>query len=403
MCALSWTSLLSAIGVRSTTGGLGVGVEFNEYPHWEGKERINILVLGIDQRGQEQGPWRTDTLIVLSVDPVSKSAGILSIPRDLWIEIPGYGQNRINTAYIVGETNDYPGGGAALAKKAVEYNLGQPIHYYVRVNFTAAEQLVDLIGGVDVYVEHDINDPLYPDEAYGYDPLYIPAGWQHLDGKLALKYARSRHGSSDFDRARRQQQLLLAIRERVARLEMLAQLLPRGGEIANTLGSAAQSDLTLDQVLRLAQLGAEMDPDRIRSVVIDSTMTQNWTTTSGAQVLIPDRERIAAVQDIIFSPPAPDESAAQIFVQNGTPQPGLGAQCADYLRSQGFLVANVTNASRQDHASTLILVYTGKQSAARTLATALGVSGSAVTVGSDPEGPYDIKVILGADYDLPVQ
>lgn len=414
MCTSGWT-LLSALSPRVVNGkpvsGLGVGTEFNEYPHWEGQDRINILVMGVDQREQEQGPWRTDTMIVLSVDPASKSAGLLSIPRDLWVEIPGFAQDRINTAYVVGELNNYPGGGPALAKKTVQYNLGEPIHYYVRLNFTAAEQLVDLIGGIDVYVEQEINDPLYPDEGYGYDPLYIPAGWQHMDGRLALRYARSRHGSSDFDRARRQQQILLAVRDKVSRLDMLPQLLPRAGEIANTLGGAVQSDLTLDQVVRLVQLGAEIDPSRIRTAVIDSTMTQNWTTPSGAQVLIPNRERMSILHSIVFSPPeaASDQAgqiaaeAAQIVVENGTAQPGLAAQCADNLRSQGFQVANVVSAPRQDYASTLILVYTGKQATARALAAALGVSDSAVTVGSRPDGPYDIKVILGADYHLPAQ
>ncbi len=414
VCVFGGT-LLSALNLRSAdgkaSGGLGVGAEFVEYPRWEGEARVNILVMGIDQRGQEQGPWRTDTMIVLSVDPASKSAGMLSIPRDLWVEIPGYEQNRINTAYVVGETTQYPGGGPALAKKTVQHNLGEPIHYYIQLNFTAAEKLVDLIDGIDVYVEREIDDPLYPDHAYGYEPLYIPAGWQHMDGKLALKYARSRHAGSDFDRARRQQQIVLAVRDKLARPEVLARLLPRASEIANTLDSAVQSDLTLDQVLRLAQLGAEIDSARIRSAVIDSTMTQNWTTPSGAQVLIPDRAQMAVLHDIIFSPPAQAGSqaeqitaeAAQIVVQNGTPQPNLAAQTAEWLRGQGFVVANVTIAPHSDYPATLIMVYTGKWATARALAASLGVPGSAAIPGSSPEGAYDIKVILGADYRPPAQ
>ncbi|MBN1888784.1 MAG: LCP family protein [Thermoflexales bacterium] len=403
---LGWT-LLGALSLRpsssqAATGGLGVDTEFNEHPRWEGKERVNILLIGIDQRGQEAGPWRTDTLIVLSVDPVSKSAGMLSIPRDLWVEIPGYDQNRINTAYVLGETNKYPGGGPALAKKTVQYNLGEPIHYFIQLNFTAVEQLVDVIGGVDMYVEREIDDPLYPDNAYGYDPLYIPAGWQHMDGKLALKYARSRHGSSDFDRARRQQQLLLVVRAKVARLDTLGSLLPKAGEIVSTLGNTVRSDLTLDQVVRLAQLAAEIDSGRIRSAVVDSTMTRNWTTPKGAQVLVPDRERMAVLHTLIFSPPEEQAGgeAAQILLQNGTAVPGLATQCAERLRQQGFQVANVTNAPRQDYPASLILVYTGKWTTARALAAALGLPDSALAAGSNPEGPYDIKVILA---DCPLQ
>lgn len=410
-CILGWL-IVSAAWTRSAAGkpvgGLGIGTQYNEHPRWEGQARVNILVLGVDQRGQEAGPWRTDTMMVLSVDPASQSAGLLSIPRDLWVDIPGYEQNRINTAYVLGETNAYPGGGPALAKKTVQYNLGEPIHYYVQLNFTAAEQLVDLVGGVDVYVEREIDDPLYPDESYGYDPLYIPAGWQHMDGKLALKYARSRHGSSDFDRARRQQQLMLAVRDKVTRLELLPGLLLRAGDIARTLGSAVQSDLTLDQVVRLAQLAIDIEPDRIRSAVIDSSMTYNWITPSGAQVLVPDRERMAVLHSLIFSPPgqASDEAgqvaleAAHILLHNGTTIPGLAGQCAEYLRARGFVVDGATTAPRQDYASTLILVYTGKLATARALAAALGVPDSAVITGSGSAGACDINVILGADGTL---
>jgi LCP family protein required for cell wall assembly len=400
MCVTGWLAW-SALNPRSlsrTVGGLGVGSEFNEYPHWEGQERVNILILGVDQRGQARGPWRTDTMIVVSVDPLNKSAGLLSIPRDLWVEIPPYGQNRINTAYVSGEVNAYPGGGPALAKKTVQYNLGEPIHYYVRLNFTAAEQLVDLVEGVDVYVEHAIDDPTYPDEAYGYDPLFIPAGWQHLDGKLALKYSRSRHGSSDFDRAHRQQQVILALRAKMTAPDVLAGLLPRAGTLAATLESAVQSDLTLDQVIRLARLAADIDPSRIRSAVIDSTMTQNWTTPQGAQVLIPNRERMSSLHASIFSSPPPDTEVARIAVYNGTSRSQLAAHCAERLQAQGFQVAQVGSAPGRDQAPTLILVYTDKWTTARALADALRVPAGAVSPGGSPDGAYDIKVVLGADY-----
>jgi LCP family protein required for cell wall assembly len=170
-------------------------------------------------------------MLVVSVDPESKSAGMLSMPRDLWVEIPGDGMDRINTAYMYGDLNQSPGGGPALAKKTVQYNLGEPIHYYVRVNFQVFQQVIDLMGGVDIYVEHDINDPLYPDMNYGYDPLRIPSGWQHMDGALALKYARTRHGSSDFERMHRQQQVMLAVRDKVTQLQLLPKLLPRALEM----------------------------------------------------------------------------------------------------------------------------------------------------------------------------
>ena len=226
-------------------------------------------------------------------------------PRDLWVEIPGRGQDRINTAYVTGETTKFPGGGPALAKKTVQYNLGEPIHYYFRVNFAAFQQLIDLIGGVDVYVEREINDPTYPNMNYGYDPLRIPAGWQHMDGALALKYARTRHGSSDFERMHRQQQVMLAVRDQVTRLNLLPKLLPRAREIATTLGGSIQTDLTLDQLVRLVQLGSEIDRARIRTATIDETMTSGWITPQGASVLVPDRAKMSVLHGLIFTAPAP--------------------------------------------------------------------------------------------------
>ncbi len=393
-----------AAGVPSV-GGIGVGVEHNEYPRWNGKERVNILVLGVDQRPGESGPWRTDTMMVVSVDPESKSAGMLSIPRDLWVEIPGYGLDRINTAYVYGDFYQAPGGGPALAKKTVQYNLGEPIHYYLRVNFAAFQQVIDLIDGVDIYVEREINDPLYPDMNYGYDPLRIPAGWQHLDGTLALKYARTRHGSSDFERMRRQQQVMLAVRDKVTNLSLLPKLLPRARDLAKTLGNSIQTDLTLDQLLRLAQLGSEIERARIRTASIDETMTSSWTTPQGAMVLVPDRAKMAVLHNWIFSAPvAWEDEAAQlaaeaagIVVLNGTRTNGLAGQAAEKLKAQNLSVSSVGSADRV-YAQSLVVVYTGKLASARAAARVLGLPESAVITGVDPDGDTDIKVILGTDW-----
>jgi LCP family protein required for cell wall assembly len=388
-----------------SVGGIGVGVEHNEYPRWNGKERVNILVLGVDQRPGESGPWRTDTMIVVSVDPESKSAGMLSIPRDLWVEIPGYGSDRINTAYVYGDLNQVPGGGPALAKKTVQYNLGEPIHYYLRVNFAAFQQVIDLIGGVDIYVERAINDPLYPDMNYGYDPLQIAAGWQHMDGALALKYARTRHDSSDFERMRRQQQVMLAVRDKVTNLSLLPKLLPHAGDLAKTLGNSIQTDLTLDQLLRLAQLGTEIERARIRTASIDETMTSSWTTPQGAMVLVPDRSKMAVLHNLIFSAPVAweDESAqlaaeaADIVVLNGTRTNGLAGQAAEKLKAQNLSVSSVGSADRV-YAQSLVVVYTGKLASARAVARILGLPESAIITGVNPGGDTDIKVILGTDW-----
>jgi LCP family protein required for cell wall assembly len=273
-------------------------------PIWDGEGRVNLLVLGIDQRGSQGGYFRTDTMIIVSVDPKANSVGIISVPRDLWVPIWGYDiENRINTAHYYGDARAYPGGGPALARDTVAYNLGIPIHHYIRLNFSAFEKLIDEIGGIELYVEKTINDPLYPDEGTGYDPFYLPAGQHHLDGKTALKYARSRHGTGDFDRAQRQQQVILAARDQVVQLNQLPRLIANGPEILSTLGDSVRTDLNFDQAVQLAQIVNAIPLEAYRGAVIDQSYTQPYTTDSGAQVLIPLRDKIATLYESFFAGP----------------------------------------------------------------------------------------------------
>jgi len=273
-------------------------------PVWDGVGRVNLLLLGIDQRKNQQGYFRTDTMIIVTIDPQAQTVGMISVPRDLWVPIWGYDiQERINTAHYYGDKNAYPGGGPALARDTVAYNLGIPIHYYVRVNFTVFEHLIDEIGGIDVYVEQTINDPAYPDEGIGYDPFYLPAGQHHLDGATALKYARTRHGSSDFARARRQQQVILAARDQVVQLDQLPRLIANGPQILDALGDSIQTDLSFDQAVQLAQILQDVPPDSYRGAVIDQNYTQNYVTDTGAQVLIPLREKIGQLYQSFFETP----------------------------------------------------------------------------------------------------
>jgi len=351
---------------------------------------------------------------VLTIDPVTMSGGMLSIPRDLWVPIPGYEEGRINTAHYLGGIYDYPGGGPALAAKTVQYNLGVPIHHYARLNFTAFEQLVDLIGGIDVYVEEEISDLSFPDEAYGYDPLYISAGWQHFNGEMALKYARTRHSAGgDFDRAKRQQQVLMQVFDQVTRLDLLPQLAPRAPELWQTLQDSVVTDLTLDQAIALAQLASEVDPENIRYVVIDEHYTQFWSTPDGQQVLIPLRDRIRELRDYIFTTEAPlpqqaedpaarlEAEAATVEVLNGTTTAGLAALTADYLEQEGLQISRADNADRSDYSESLVIVYTAKNYTAEYVTRLLGLPLTAVVHGADANAEYDISVIVGTDYQPP--
>lgn len=382
-------------------------------------QRVTVLVLGIDQRQGEQGPWRTDTMILLSADPTTHSATMLSIPRDLWVEIPDFGQgrilDRINTANVWGDLNNYPGGGPALAMKTVEHNLGVVVDYYVLVNFTAFENLIDTIGGIDIVVPEDIYDPQYPDGSYGYAPFSIKAGPQHLNGRTALKYARTRHTpGSDFDRARRQQQVILAVRDKVTRFDMLPTLIAKAPELFASFRDSVKTNLTLEQAIGLAQLAQSIPADRIRTGVIDQNYTSNYITPKGEEVLVPQRDKMRELIDSLFnSQPAPDAAStpseqaqvsaegARIAVRNGGAAAGMAGQVKDYLEKRGFRVVEAGNADRFDYRHTQIVDYTGKPYTTRALAQLFDVPQGAILSGADPRSPVDIVIILGADFKLP--
>ncbi|MBK8029711.1 MAG: LCP family protein [Chloroflexi bacterium] len=162
---------------------------------WNDPRRFNILLMGIDQRRGETGTFRTDTMMIISVDPVRKTVGMLSIPRDLWVQIPGYQPSRINTANDIGDRDGYPGGGPALAARTVTENLGIDVDKYIRVNFDVFTTVVDLVApsGVEVCPTQAIDDPTYPDAGYGFIHVSFPAGCQTLDATHLLQYARTRH------------------------------------------------------------------------------------------------------------------------------------------------------------------------------------------------------------------
>lgn len=252
---------------------------------WEGNGRVNILMMGIDRRPGEAFVSRTDTMMILTIDPDTDTAAILSVPRDLYVEIPGYGQDRINTALVYGsQQGDYLDG-AALAMQTVSYNLNIPVHHFILVDFNAFVRTIDLLGGIDVDVPYEINDPEYPDMDYGYDPLIIPAGVQHFDGATALKYARTRHGDSDFNRAYRQQQVLFAARQQAVNLG-IGEMLLRAPSLYRQVEDGIRTDLSLEQLLRLAKSVSDIPADSIRNEVLDYDYVTSYRTPGGASVLL---------------------------------------------------------------------------------------------------------------------
>jgi polyisoprenyl-teichoic acid--peptidoglycan teichoic acid transferase len=262
-------------------------------------DRINVLVMGIDRRPGEPFISRTDSIMIMSFDPVRKTAAVLSVPRDLYVIIPGRGRDRINTAFVYGSTGNNPAGGAALSIQTVEYNLGVDIDHYVLVDFSAVIQGVDALGGIDVNVPFEIYDPTFPDMNYGYDPLYVPAGPQHFDGLMALKYARTRHADSDFGRARRQQQVLLATRQKALSLG-LPQLLLRAPVLYQQLEQGIRTDMSLEELVSLIRAASEVSSENIRNEVLDNTYVSSYTTEAGASVLILNNDRAAPLIQSLF-------------------------------------------------------------------------------------------------------
>ena len=263
-------------------------------------DRITVLVLGVDRRPGDLFISRTDTMMLFTVDPDTNNAAIMSIPRDLYVVIPGRGRDRINTAYVYGAAGNNPAGGAALAMQTVEYNLGIHVNYYLAVDFSAVENGVDALGGIQVNVPVTINDPTYPDHNYGYDPLYIPAGLNSFDGELALKYARTRHQDNDFNRAARQQQVVLAVRDRILELGF-GEMLTRAPLLWAQLNDGIRTDMSLEQMTNLAILANEIPPENLQTAVLGVGYVSNYTTDQGAQVLILDNVAAAnLIQELFY-------------------------------------------------------------------------------------------------------
>lgn len=365
--------------------------------------RLNFLLLGIDQRDDEKGvPTRSDTIMVVSVDQSKKRATMISFARDLWLPIPGFADNRINVANFLGDATKYPGGGPALAAKTIEHNFGIKIDYWARINFRGFEKIVDTLGGVDIDVEKAIRDDQYPTDDYDVMSIYIPAGRQHMDGEVALQYARSRHSENDFGRARRQQRLLVAIRDRAMQLDVI----PKLPSLMGTLNDAVETNMPPQEFLRLASVSRDVGGDRVSNLVIDDKLSTPYKGEGGADLLLPKKAEIRMAIGEMLADPAIKEEAAKIEVVNGTAKAGLASKTGDFLTQQGFNVVKVASAERNDHKTTEIaLLSPDKKATANLLAESLKLDPKAVVSrpASAPASPSaatagsDIRITLGQD------
>lgn len=386
-------------------------------PELQDPTRKTILLLGIDERTAVDGAeraFRSDTIMLINVDPAGKKVGILSIPRDMYVSIPGYSQNqRINTANYLGDIDEYPGGGGpALAAETIRRTFGIRVDNYIRINFDVFTALVDTLApnGVEVCPTETIDDPTYPDAGYGMIHVHFDPGCQRLDATRLLQYARTRKSQNgDFDRARRQQEVLKAARDEFLSLGGIANFVVQIPELYNSLINSVKTDLSLEEIMALARLAGDIPRESITTGVIGPSYVSMAKDATGQDVLVPNIGDIRTLIQDIFNPqPArtiaelrtlAETENATIVVYNGSDIAGLASQTRDWLISQQVPRVNpsVNNIPVPDNGPTRIRNYTGKRRTAQYLAALLGIPEERIETGSDGLTSNDIMVIAGPD------
>jgi len=377
---------------------------------WDGKSRVTILILGLDYSDWRGGETpHSDTMILLSVDPISNTASILSIPRDLWVNIPGFDYGRINEAYFNGEAYNLPGGGAELARQTVEQFIGIPVHYYAVIGFDAFIDFIDEIGGVVVTPDQHVKIEKF---GGGQEEILVPGKMYTLDGGLALAYARERHTEGgDVDRASRQQEVILAIKQRILKYENLPNLIAKAPALYQDISSGISTNLNLQQAIQLGILGLQLDSSNIRQGIINYDMVIPTSSPDGEKILKPIPDKIRILRDELFAnsgsgaPIAvPSENstlvkdeAATVVIWDGSSQGGLGDQTSAYLQSQGINVIQVADAGGYIPA-TKIEIFNGKPYTVAFLAQTMNVASANIWNTYDPSAGVDIRVTLGGDW-----
>lgn len=339
--------------------------------------------------------------MVASIDSENNQVGLLSIPRDLLVKIPGHGEGKINAAHSYGEQEE-EGGGPKLLKETVSTVLDLPIHYYIRVDFSGFKEFIDALGGVEVDVPKDLYDPFYPDDQLvGYEPLRISAGLQTMDGDTALRYARSRKTTSDFDRASRQQQILLGARDKATSIGVITNPI-KLNEIIQIVGNHLRTDISLDEIKGLLTIAQNIDANSVVTKVLDnSTDGVLKTYNNGGYYLIPraglyDYSEIQKIAHELFKDPYLARENARIEILNGSSVAGQALKLSDELETLGY---NVISIDKTESTSKTV-IYDFSNSTPFTssfLANRVGVSVTASQPSNDSSG-VDIRIILGDDY-----
>ena len=393
---------------------VGTDVPDVSIPPWDGQERLNILLIGADKQG---GGHRTDTMIVVSIDPVSRQVAMFSLPRDT-VDVPipeGPGrslwgrtyQQKINSFYVNNyrRADVWPGDEEVRGYNGLKALLGElyglDIKYFVEVDFDGFRQVVDAVGGVTVNVQVPIVDDAYPAGIGRNFRLYIPSGIQHMNGTQALRYARSRNTSNDFDRGARQQRILLSMREQADP----AVLLPRLPELVAALKDTVKTDIPLDQIPNLLGLATDVDTKDIHSYVFSPPLYSRDTCEDARGcVVIPHIEAIRTAVATAFEVDpelqarreALSEEGATVWVLNPFDDRDRGVRLAGFLETQGLNASAPRSRPEGIGPDTSIVVYNGAEARlASTIAYLEERFGVTVSTASDPAIRADVVVTIG--------
>lgn len=355
---------------------------------------LNVLLMGIDQRPDEASPGgdpgRTDSMILVSIDFDTHQVSMVSIPRDGFVVIPAHGNERVNAAYTLGEL-DHKGGGPALAERTVEQLFGIHVDRYALIDIHSMQRVIDTLGGIWIDNPQRLVDTQYPTDDYRTISIDIPAGRQLMDGVTAVEYARTRHPDSDYGRQSRQQQVLLAIRDRALQFDVL----PRLPQLLPEVRDLVETDISPVEAVQFMNFGRTLKDSDIVELPPDPNLTPSYIGPGGASYINLTPRYRAMVHAMLLDPRVLGEKAAISVLNAGAPV-GSGSRAAGLLDAAGLAVNQIANAPHVD--TTRVQAGNGARHSAELVAQLLGLSNDAVALDGDDS---NVTVLLGPDLRLP--
>lgn len=396
------------------------------------EDRVNVLLLGMGGAGHD-GPYLTDTIMIASIKPSTKQIALISIPRDLGVYIPGYGQQKINHVNAYGELKQ-PDWGAAAATELISKTFDLDIPYYIRLDFKAFEEIIDELGGVQVTVAKAFTDPMFPAPNSEFQTVTFKAGDQTMNGETALKYARSRHGNngegSDFARARRQQQILTALKDQITDIGVVANPITVTN-ILTDLENHLTTNMEFNELVSLARLGKSIGTENVESLVLDTSANGylvNYFSPGGAFMLAPrtgnfdtinvaiknvftenTNSTIATIPNTptetnpvknLLAPKKANVFSPNIEIQNGTWNAGLAARVRRRLEFRELVINTIGNYTNKPlNQSRIYADKNAPQSLVDSLVDELKIPASSELPKNIPYATStNILIVLGDDF-----